>query len=323
MTKVNALMTGDAPPEEVRRDRPPGRPGSVTMRVLLATDGSEDAHAATAYLARFPLPAGSRLRIVSVASIPPSALDVPTVREFQASLREAARQTAEAARAALAPRFADTDVQVPEGDAREAILRAAAEWPADLVVLGARGLGAMAGFVLGSVSLGVARHARCSLLIVKAGADGARGVLVAIDGSEHAAAAAAFMARLPLDPTVLVRLTGVVQPPRYPPTTPGFATGIVRDAIAQIVKERSNALEQALTKAAEPLAGVVKHVERRVLVGHPVDALIGAAGAPDIGLVVVGARGLGTLERLMLGSVSEGVLRHANRPVLIVKEPAA
>jgi len=60
-----------------------------------------------------------------------------------------------------------------------------------------------------------------------------------------------------------------------------------------------------------------------VLVGHPVDALIATAAASDVGLVVVGARGLGTLERVLLGSVSEGVLRHVDRPVLIVKGPAA
>jgi nucleotide-binding universal stress UspA family protein len=67
----------------------------------------------------------------------------------------------------------------------------------------------------------------------------------------------------------------------------------------------------------------VKKIERRVLVGHPVDALIGAAAGWNVGLVVVGARGLGTLERVLLGSVSEGVLRHVDRPVLIVKGPAA
>jgi nucleotide-binding universal stress UspA family protein len=38
---------------------------------------------------------------------------------------------------------------------------------------------------------------------------------------------------------------------------------------------------------------------------------------------VVGARGLGTLERILLGSVSEGVLRHVDRPVLIVKTAAS
>ena len=189
------------------------------MRVLLATDGSEDASTATAWLARFPIPANSHLRVVSAVSIPPSALDLPTVREFEASLREAAQQTAETARTALAHRFAETDVQVPEGDAREAILGVAEEWPADLVVLGARGLGAVTGLLLGSVSLGVARHARCSVLVVKGGADANRGALVAIDGSAHAAAAAVFLARLPLDPTAVVRLVGVVQPPRYPATT--------------------------------------------------------------------------------------------------------
>jgi nucleotide-binding universal stress UspA family protein len=293
------------------------------MRVLLATDGSEDARNATAWLAQFPLPTDSRLRVVSAVSIPPSALDIPTVREFEASLRAAARQTAETARTALAHRFAETDVQVPEGDARETILRAAEEWPADLVVLGARGLGAVAGFLLGSVSLGVARHARCSVLVVKGGADVVRGALVAIDGSAHAAAAAAFLARLPLDPTAAVRLVGVVQPPYYPATTPRFASGMVREALAEIVKERSTALEQALAKAAAPFAGVVKNVERRVLVGHPVDTLTRAAATPDVGLVVLGARGLGTVERLLLGSVSEGVLRHVDRPILIVKGPAA
>ena len=293
------------------------------MRVLLATDGSEDASKATAWLAGLPIPPTSHLRVVSAVSIPPSALDLPTVREFEASLREGARQTAETARAALAHRFADTDVQVPEGDAREAILRVAEEWRADLVVLGARGLGTVAGFLLGSVSLGVARHAPCSVLVVKGAAHVIRGALVAIDGSAHAAAAAAFLARLPLDPTVAVRLVGVAQPPYYPATTPRFASGMVREALAQIMKERSTALEQALAKAAEPFAGVVKHVERRVLVGHPVDALTRAAATPEVGLVVLGARGLGTLERLLLGSVSEGVLRHVERPVLIVKGPAA
>jgi len=63
-------------------------------------------------------------------------------------------------------------------------------------------------------------------------------------------------------------------------------------------------------------------IERKVLVGHP-DALIGAAAGWNVGLVVVGARGLGTLERVLLGSVSEGILRHVDRPVLIVKGPAS
>ena len=87
----------------------------------------------------------------------------------------------------------------------------------------------------------------------------------------------------------------------------------------QIVNERKAMLQQALASAAEPLSEIVKNVERQVLLGPPADVLLAAGAKPDIGLVVIGARGLGTLGRLLLGSVSENVLRHADRPVLIVK----
>ncbi len=293
------------------------------MRVLLATDGSEDARTAVAWLGAFPLPADTELRVVTAVSVPPSALDIPTVREFQTSLRDEAHRLAEQARAALAPRFPGISAHVGDGDAREVILRATEEWPADLVVLGARGLGAVAGFLLGSVSLGVARHARASVLVVKAGgAVPPRGALVAFDGSANAAAAAAFLARLPLDPTFTVRLLGVVERPRAPATTPAFAAKMIRQAIAQIVAERRAEIERAQAKAAAALAGAVKRVEQQVVVGHPVDEIVGAAARPDVDLVVVGARGLGALQRVLLGSVSEGVLRHVHRPVLIVKTTA-
>ena len=289
------------------------------MRVLLATDGSDDAGTATNWLAQFPLPPGSRLRVVHAISIPPSAIDAPPVREFQQSLRDEGRRTAEAARTALGGRFAGAEVQVPEGDPREVILHAAEEWPADLIVLGARGLGAVAGFLLGSVSLAVARHARASVLVVKRGAAPLRGALVAVDGSEHANAAAAFLAELPLGPSVTVRLVGVVERRCYPATTPTLAVGLVRKALAQLMKERRTALEQALAKAAAPFANVVDHVEQQLLTGHPVDQIAGAAARPGVDLVVLGARGLGAIQRLLLGSVSEGVLRHVDRPIMIVK----
>jgi nucleotide-binding universal stress UspA family protein len=291
----------------------------MTMRVLLATDGSDDARMASTWLGQLPLPAGSRLRVVSAVSIPPSALDIPSVHDFIDSLREQARQAAETVRMQLAPRFAESEAVVVEGDAREAILNVADTWPADLIVLGARGLGAVAGLLLGSVSLGVARHARCSVLVVKPGAGAARGIVIGIDGSPHAVAAVRFVAGLRLDPTAVVRLVGAVEPPPMPATTPRLIRGFVQEARAQILKERKTALEQALTDAARPLGGVVKKVEQQVMVGPAADVLLTAAAKGDVGLIVVGARGVGTLQRLLLGSVSENVLRHADRPVLIVK----
>jgi nucleotide-binding universal stress UspA family protein len=63
-------------------------------------------------------------------------------------------------------------------------------------------------------------------------------------------------------------------------------------------------------------------VERQIVVGHPVDEIVGAAARPGIDLVVVGARGLGAAQRILLGSVSEDVLRHVDRTVLVVKPHA-
>ena len=51
----------------------------------------------------------------------------------------------------------------------------------------------------------------------------------------------------------------------------------------------------------------------------PVEAIVGEARRRRAGVIVVGSRGLGFARRLMLGSVSRGVVRRAGCPVLVVK----
>jgi len=286
------------------------------MRVLLATDGSPEAQAATAWLATCPLPADATLRIVVAVSIPPSALDIPPVRELQQALRDEARATGETARTLLAPRFPTAEVRVPEGDARDEILREAEEWPAELIVLGARVLGRLAGFVMGSVSLAVARHALCPVLVVKGHPALLQTALVAVDGSPHSVAAAEFTARL-LGAAVKLRLLGVVDAPHYPPSAPPALVTQLRAGLERIVEERRGTLAPALAGLAATLAARGVTADSRVVVGHPADEIVRAAAGTD--LVVLGARGLGLFRRLMLGSVSEAVLRHVDRPVLIVR----
>ena len=291
----------------------------MTMRVLLATDGSNDAIMATAWLAGFPLPDDTHVRVLTIASVAPSALDIPPVRDFQASLHREARAVADSSCATLASHFRTVEARVLEGDPREELVRAAEDWRADLVVLGARGLGAVKGFLLGSVSLAVARHAPCPVLVVKRDARALRTALVAVDGSDESAAAVAFLARLPLNRSVAVQLLGVVEGPRFPSTAPAAANGVLLAAIDEIIAERSTALRRALHRLIVPFGDRASAVQWRVAVGHPTDEIVRAAAAADADLVVVGARGLGTLKRLLLGSVSEGVLQHADRPVLIVR----
>lgn len=291
----------------------------MTLRVLFATDGSSNAEDARAWLAAFPLPADTTLRVVTVAPVAPAAFEALGLGNVELALRDEALAVAEAARAALAPHARVVETDVRQGDAREELVRAAQDWPADLVVLGARGLGAVAGLLLGSVSLSIARHAPCPVLVVPHGARPVLRVLVAIDGSEAAHRAAAFAAAVTAGSGVAIQLLAVVEQPRYPSTAPAAAAGLLRAAIEDAVAERTAALERALTQAAAAFGDRASRVTRRLVVGQPADEIAHAAETLGADLLVLGARGLGALKRLLLGSVSEAVLRSAQRAVLVVR----
>lgn len=76
----------------------------------------------------------------------------------------------------IAQQFRSADFKavtaVEAGDVRECILDAAAEWHADLIVLGSHGLRGIQRFLLGSVAEFVARHAKCSVQIIRTPAAG-------------------------------------------------------------------------------------------------------------------------------------------------------
>jgi len=60
---------------------------------------------------------------------------------------------------------ADTAVEI--GDVRECILASAEEWQVDLIVVGSHGKGGIESFLLGNVAESIARHAKCSVEIVR------------------------------------------------------------------------------------------------------------------------------------------------------------
>ena len=289
------------------------------MRVLLATDGSKDARAATAYLREFPLPAGATIRLVTVVALPPSPLDIPPVAAFNESLLVEGRRVVDEACALLGPRAARVEARVIQGHAKEELVREAEEWPADLVVVGARGLGGVKGFLLGSVSHTVARHTHCPVLVVKGRPRGLGSVLIATDGSEGANGAIRFFLSLPLAKKLRVRLLSAVETMRYPASAPGLIRGQLKAMIAQVERERRADVEKILDRAARELKEKLTRVTRSMPAGHPADEIVAAAAGFAADLVVVGARGLGGMKRLLLGSVSERVLRDARCPVLIVK----
>jgi nucleotide-binding universal stress UspA family protein len=288
------------------------------MRILLATDGSRDAKAAVAFLEHLPLPERSRVRIVSVIAPRPAPADLPGLQPYHDAVAAEGRRVVDEARASLSVRAA-TETAVLEGAPRDEIVRDAREWGADLVVVGARGLGLVDTLLLGGVSLAVARQVDSAVLVVKGAGHRLEHVVVGLDGSDEALNAARFLASLPLEAGHSVRLVGVVEPIHFPTTAPALVRHHIAAAIHQMKEERRAALGKALDQAASLFEARGASVTRTTPHGHPAEVITAAAAEPRTDLVVVGARGLGGVRRLLLGSISENVLRDARCSVLIVK----
>jgi nucleotide-binding universal stress UspA family protein len=287
------------------------------MRILVATDGSADAGNAIEWLMHLPLPADAAVELVTVAPRPIFHNDALAWAELQAHTPG----LLEDARARLAKRWPTVTADMLYGDPRETICNAAYRRGADLIVLGARGLGAISAFLIGSVSLGVARHAPCAVLVCKGAPRPVQTVTVAVDGSPDSAAAFEFFSALPLPAGLTTRLLGVVQPlGRYPSSAPDLISPALISALKQYEDGLRQELQTPLEEAAQALSGRVGSVVKLTPAGLPAEVIV--RNASDADLVVVGARGLGPLKRVLLGSVSENVLAHASCPVLVVRRPS-
>jgi nucleotide-binding universal stress UspA family protein len=148
------------------------------MRILLAIDESQYSQAAArAFAAQFRS-AETQVHVLH-------AIDWPRVfpdhfsfgegaefayefKKFMESERQRACQVTEQTAAALTTAGFSTTFSVLEGDAKKAILDYAAKWNPDLIVLGSHGRRGIDRIVLGSVSEAVARHAHCSVQIMRA-----------------------------------------------------------------------------------------------------------------------------------------------------------
>ena len=146
------------------------------MRVLLATDGSGCSDAATSAVAARPWPAGTEVRVVSVVEIPvsiaPESWILPPgyYEEIETAISKRAQEAVEDAARRLEAAHGDRVLvtkSVVTGAPKSAIVELANEWDADLIVVGSHGYSGFERFLLGSVSLAVAQHAKCSVEIAR------------------------------------------------------------------------------------------------------------------------------------------------------------
>jgi nucleotide-binding universal stress UspA family protein len=286
--------------------------------VLVATDGSPQARAAVAATVGFPWPDGSRVYGVVASQLPRMARWRPSARK---ALSRALLGEVRRAQRALRQRWADARVAVVNAPPVEAILAQARKRRARGIVLGSRNLGGLRRLVQGSVSRAVLRRAPCAVLIVKGHPREVQRVLVGLDGSVRSRRAVAFLSRLQPPPGGVVTLLAVVEPVRSTSISrlPASVRSVVGREFAALETRRRQAARREVEKAARRLTRVGWSVKAEVRGGVPMAEILRAASARRADVVVVGARGVGGVERLLLGSVAEGTLAHAPGSVLVVK----
>lgn len=143
------------------------------MKILLAIDGSKYSKGATLAVIARGRSRGTQVRVLHVVE-PPSLLVNREMGGYEADLDvawEAESKHAEALVAGTAQELRSKGLRattsVEQGDPKSKIVDIASKWRADLIVVGAHGRKGMAHFLMGSVSEGVARHATCSVEIVR------------------------------------------------------------------------------------------------------------------------------------------------------------
>ncbi|MFK3979862.1 universal stress protein [Micromonospora sp. NPDC050397] len=209
---------------------------------------------------------------------------------------------------AVAPGVAVTGEVVP-GFATAVLVGESTRAP--LVVIGDHGLGGLTSLLIGSVAVQVTSHAACPVLVARGRPNPTGPVVVGIDGTHLSTEAVAFAVQ-----EAALRRTHVVavHAYRHPVSTQAgdvLPTVHDRDALRD---DEGRVLAESVAGWRERYPQV--EINRQLMPGRAAPALVELSHYAQ--LVVVGGHGRGALTGLLLGSVSQHVLHHAQSPVAVV-----
>jgi len=282
---------------------------SIFQKILVPVDGSHPCLHAEELAAVIAKNFGSKVMVIYVVShelmqaskrldyeMPPSVLT-----EVTNWFSQAGKKILWEAEALFKEEGIEVDTRiVAYGDPADTILRVAKDEKYSLIAMGNRGETEAEVFSLGSVAEKVSRHAEGPVLIVKQKTQLSK-ILVAIDGSESAEKALKYSAQLAEKHKAKVTLLNVQESKLF-----GINPKVVREVG-----------EHALSNAAAKIKGL--KLNKQLEYGNPAETIIEVAEKGNYELIVVGSRGLGSVKRFFLGSVSDDISHHAKRSVLIVR----
>jgi nucleotide-binding universal stress UspA family protein len=305
------------------------RGGMTAMRRIVAgVDGSEYSLRALRWAVVEAGWHGAELLALTTWTALPPPIASPHVdvnkavdRQDGAGVAEQALQTVVANAIAGNPPIV---VEIVATEGHPAKLLAEQSRHADLVVVGARGRGGIAGWLLGSVSQELLRHSFCPVAVVRSpdkdevaaaeeilGSEWTR-VVVGVDGSDYSKSALRWAAGEAKTLNAELTVASVwTPPPSVDPPYGNIAWGTDPEPQLQATAILQTTVEEVLGE--DP--GLV--FRREVRGGNPARVLIDLSEGADA--LVVGSRGHGGFVGMVLGSVSQHVAAHAATTVVVVR----
>jgi nucleotide-binding universal stress UspA family protein len=293
--------------------------------VMVPLDGSAFAEAALSLGATLARRAGATLRLVLVhGTVGATGGEAAAA---QVALQDSEREYLRATASRLDPGGALVpEVDLLEGAPGPALAAAAASLKADLVVMATHGRGAVGRVWLGSVADYLLRHLHIPVLLVRPGETptvyaGTRlqRILVPLDTSSTSEEILETVLAL-ADPGATITLAHIVEPVlgTAEPTLP-FPMPMDPKLLGDL-----RAMAQArLDQVAEGLRARGVTVNTRVLTGvGPANVLLEETASRQYDLIAMTTHGQGGLRRLLLGSVTDKVVRGGNCPVLVLRPGA-
>ena len=282
------------------------------MKTILAVDGSDNSYEAVhvlKYVAR-----AEQLTLLHALDVPRPVypMMLPKVAEehykaLEQNMREDGERLLDRVQSLLPLHAGPSTKHLRIGSPAEVILSMAEEQKADLIVMGARGLGPIKERLLGSVSHRILTLAPCATLIVNGPVKAMKQILLPLEGLSDAEAAIRFLQLKPFHEAVEVTLLTVL-----PWTEPPWPRDSAAAAATEVLEKQADYIEGV----AERLRAIGYQAHGVAVVGTPSTMILQQATTLQSDLILMGTRGRQGITRFVLGSVSHAVLHKTPCPVL-------
>src|SRR5262245_5784867 len=288
------------------------------MKILVAYDGSECADAALDGLRRAGLPTDAQVKVLSVVENwlpPPSALEI--IEHIDRDQEYLALARRGGIRLVSMEQGWDVKLESGAGSPATVIIEKAEEWGADLIVVGSHGHTALGQFFFGSVSQKALHAAGGSVRVARGGTEEPGTpvrLIIGVDGSKGAEAAVEAVTARKWSAGSEARIVNATW------AAPQLTSHRMVGPIIAWINEEKDRVEKMIDEAVGKLSAAGLKTDAVIKVEDPKRLLIAEAESGGADCIFVGARGMGRIERFLLGSVSSAVAARAQCSVEVVRD---